>query len=206
MNSAVPYHLGFTAVALRPELARIVAEAYLASGDWKVARASVLSSNALQLKTPAGAQRAERELRQRLQTLTQRQLQILAESSADDRAAMAWLAVMKFSAFPFEFATEVLREKLASHDETLRPSDYEGFIEERTAGHPELAELAEATRTKIRTMLRRILLEAGLLTAGPLLGQVQRPVLSPDAVQAISSDDPRWLAGFLVPDSEINTV
>ena len=100
MNSAVPYHLGFTAVALRPELARIVAEAYLASGDWKVARASVLSSNALQLKTPAGAQRAERELRQRLQTLTQRQLQILAESSADDRAAMAWLAAAESSTTP----------------------------------------------------------------------------------------------------------
>jgi hypothetical protein len=204
MKSAVPYHLGFTAVSLRPELARIVAGAFVLFGDWEIARANVLAGNSLQAKTPAGAQRMERELRQRLKTLTPRQLHILAQSSVDERAAMAWLAVMKFSAFPFEFATDVLREKLASHDEILRRSDYESFIDERSAGHPELAGLAASTRRKIRSMLRRMLFEAGLLTQGPQLGHIQRPILSPDAEQAIRADDPRWLAGFLVPDSEIN--
>ena len=203
MNPAAPYYLGFTAVSLRPELARIVAEAFVVSGDWDVARASVLAGNALQSKSPASGLRVERELRQRLQTLTPAQLQLLAESSTDDRAAMGWLAMIKFSAFPMEFAADMLRDKLASHDEVLRPSDYENFIEERRAGHPELAGLAESTRIKIRNVLRRMLLEAGLLTEGPLLGQVQRPVLSPNAEQAICADDPQWLAGFLVPDSEI---
>jgi len=203
MNPAAPYYLGFTAVSLRPELARIVAEAFIVSGDWEAVRSSILAGNALQSRSPASGVRVERELRQRLQTLTPTQLQLLAESSADDRAAMAWLAMIKFSAFPLEFAADLLRDKLASHDEVLRPSDYENFIEERHASHPELAELAESTRVKIRNVLRRMLFEAGLLTEGPLLGHIERSVLSPNAQQAIIADDPQWLAGFLVPDSEI---
>ena len=205
MNSENPYYLGFTAVSLRPELARIVAEVFFASGDWDITRANVLSRNSLQFKSPLSARRVEGELRLRLKMLTSEQLHLLAASTADDRTAMAWLAVTKSSALHFEFAADVLRGKLALYDDTLRPSDYESFIEERSAGHPELAGLAESTRVKIRNVTRRMLLEAGLLTSGDFLGRVQRPVLSPDAVVAISSDDPRWLAGFLVPDSEIHS-
>lgn len=198
------YYLGFTAVSLRPELARVIAEAYLGLGSWTAARANVLAENTLQSKSPASAIRVERELRQRLQTLTPLQLQTLAYSAADDRAAMAWLAMMKFSAFPFEFAADALREKLWSHDEVLRPSDYEAFIEERSVSHPELAGLAVSTRTKVRRVLLRMMQEATILIDGPLLGRVQRPVLSPAVEGAIRADDPRWLAGFLVPDREIH--
>lgn len=203
-NQATPYYLGFTAVSLRPELSRIVAEAFLISNDWDAARSTVLSENSLQSKSPNSAIRIERELRQRLQTLTPNQLHILAHAAAADRAAMSWLSMIKFSAFPFEFAADLLRDKLEAHDPILRPSDYEGFVEDRSAGHPELAGLAESTRTKVRRVLLRMLLEAGILIDGPLLGKIQRPVLSPDAQHAIFTDDLRWLAGFLVPDIEID--
>lgn len=57
--------------SLRPELARIVAEHYLAAdGDWDAAKNLILSSNALQCRTTRSALRMERELRQRVNTLT----------------------------------------------------------------------------------------------------------------------------------------
>lgn len=198
------FNLGFIAVALRPDLARIVAEHYLASGDWALTKERLLSSNALQCRSASSAMRLERELRQRLGTLTQDQLILAARATAEDRAAIAWLAACKSIPFAFEFASDVLREKLACHDAGLRPSDYEAYFESQSASHPELARLTASSKNKVRQVLLRMLAEAGLLTTGAALGTIQRPALSPTVVRAITSDSPDWLAGFLVPDAEIH--
>ena len=47
-STSSTYNLSFIAASLRPELARIVAESYLATGDWNLAKERILSSNALQ--------------------------------------------------------------------------------------------------------------------------------------------------------------
>lgn len=201
--TAAPYNLSFTAASLRPELARIVAEHFLAVRDWEKSKERILSTNALQCRSASSAVRLERELRQRLGTLTDEQLTLLAQATAEDRAAMAWLAACKYASFVFEFAAEALRDKLAAHDPILRPSDYETYVEMKAVTHPELMRLSGSTKSKIRQVLLRMLLEAGLVGAGAALGMIQRPVLSPVARHAITSDDPRWLAGFLVPDHEI---
>jgi hypothetical protein len=201
--TAAPYNLGFTAASLRPELSRIIAEQYLAAGDWTAAKVRVISSNALQSRNALSSVRLERELRQRLQRLTDDQLRLLAEAPAEDRAAIAWLAAVKHIEFAFDFAAEVMRDKLASHDPVLRPSDYEDFVEAKSALHPELAQLKETSRKKIRQVLLRMLAEAGLLRAGAALGEIQRPVLSPAVTRVIQADSPRWFAAFLVPDAEI---
>ena len=61
------FNISFTAASLRPELARIVAEHYLAAGDWDLAKQRILSSNALQCRSAGSAVRLEREFRQRLE-------------------------------------------------------------------------------------------------------------------------------------------
>lgn len=203
MDSPSKYNFSFIAASLRPELARIVAECYLDAGDWTVVKKRILSSNSLQSRSPSSAVRMERELRQRLQTLTDNQIAILAQGTAEDRAAMAWLATLKHVAFAFDFATEVLREKLAMQDPVLRHSDYETYIESKSVSHPELAQLANSSKNKIRQILLLMLVEANLLGAGIALGTIHRPVLSPAVRLAITSDSPQWLAGFLVPDGEI---
>lgn len=210
LNSHSPYNLGFTAASLRPELARIVAESYRAEGDWEGAKHYVLSTNALQARSTSTAVRLEREFRQRLATLSDEQLTLLTDSPAEDRAAIAWLAAMKYSRFLFDFAAEVLRDKLSIHDPVLRPSDYERFVEAKMPEHPELAKLTPSSRSKIRRTLRRMLAEVGILEnssrSSDTLGTVIRPVLSPAVVQSIVADDRRWLAGFLVPTPEIKAL
>ncbi len=197
------YSLSFTAASLRPELMRIAAEIFLVSDGWEAAKERTLSTNALQCRTTGSSTRLERELRQRLQLLTQPQLTLLAKAPAEDRAAMAWLAVCKRSGFVFEFAAGVLREKLASHDPVLRPSDYETYVELQTVYHPQLSALTSSSKAKIRQVLFLMLGESALLSPGPEAGQIHRPVLSPPVLDVIRSDSPRWLAGFLVPDNEI---
>jgi hypothetical protein len=203
MDDPTSYNLSFTAASLRPELARIVAECYLAEGDWDLVKNRILITNALQSRSVSSAVRVERELRQRLATLTHDQIVLLAKATAEDRAAMAWLATFKHNAFVFDFAAELLRDKLAAHDPILRHSDYETFIDNRSASHPELARLTNSSRNKIRQVLLRMLAEAGLLGPGAGLGTIQRPVLSPAVLSVVISESPRLLAGFLVPDTEI---
>ena len=199
------FNLSFTAASLRPELARIVAEHYLAAGDWDLARERILSSNALQCRSATSAIRLEREFRQRLRTMTHDQLILVAQATAEDRAAIGWLAVCKHIRFAFEFAAEVLREKLSAHDPVLRHSDYESYVENKSLSHPGITRLAPSSKEKVRQILLQMLTEAGLLATGTALGTIQRPALSPTILHAITSDCPDWLAGFLVPDAEISS-
>src|ERR1017187_2269218 len=200
-----PYSFGFMAASLRPELARIVAESYLRAGDWQLAKTSILLSNALQSRNARTTIRMERELRQRLGTLTQTQLKLLVEATAEDRDAIAWLAAVKHNPYIFGFAAEVLREKLAAHDPILRRSDYETYADHECALHPELARLTALSRNKVRQILLRMLSESGILIGGPDLGMIRRPAISPIITSAVTSDNPRWLAAFLVPDTEIGS-
>jgi len=135
------YNLSFTAASLRPELARIVAEFYLKVSNWDLVRDHVLRSNALQCRSTSSAIRLERELRRRLGKLTETELVILAGENADDRAAIAWLATLKHTQLAFDFAAEVLREKLAMQDRVLRRSDYEAFVDSKSLIHPSLNRL-----------------------------------------------------------------
>lgn len=197
------YKLSFTAASLRPELARILADHYLELGDWNLAKDRALSANALQCRSTGSAIRLERELRQRLETLTIDQITLLAQATAEDRAAIAWLSTCKHIRFAFEFAAEVLRDKLTAHDPVLRHSDYESYTENKALDHPELDHLTTSSKNKIRQVLLRMLIEAGLLVKGASLGTIQRPTLSPAVMRVILADSPSWLAGFLVPDTEI---
>lgn len=197
------YNLSFTAASLRSELARIVAETYLMVGDWSLVKERILSTNALQCRSASSAVRMESEMRQRLETLTRDQLTFLAHATAEDRNAIAWLSVCKRTLFAFEFAAEVLRDKLAAHDLILRPSDYETYVEHKSLAHPELSRLTPSSKYKIRQVLLKMLTEVGMLVS-VRDGTIQRPALSPSVVGLIAADNPRWLAAFLVPDLEIS--
>lgn len=198
------YNLSFTGASLRPELARIVAEHYLKAGDWDQAKHQVRETNALQCRTKLSLKTLETELRLRLSTLTPKQMVLLVNGTADERTAMAWLAALKRIRYAFDFATEVLRGKLEAQDPILRPSDYETFLTSKTAAHPELLELAESSKAKIRQVLYSMLKEAGLIGGGRSGRPIHRPVLTPPAIEAVIEDDSTWMAGYLVPDDEIS--
>ena len=199
VKAELHYNLSFTTASLRPELARIVAEYFLRLRDWATTKAELRADNALQCRSANAKRNVEREMRTRVQLLTDAQLRILAAAPADDRSAMAWLAMCKRSGFVMDFAVEVLCPKLAAHDPELRRSDYEAFFEGKCPTHPELVALTVESRAKIRQSLLRMLVEAGLLIKGKPIGKLQRPVLSPQVVRAIEADSPSWFAGLLVP-------
>ena len=199
----VPYRLSFTSLSLRPELARIAAEAYLACGTWAGARQQVLANNAFQSRSKASLQRMEGEIRTRLKCLTHDQIAILAEGTSEERAAMAWLAAIKYATLIKEFAADVLRSKLADFDPILRPSDYDNFIASRLPSHPELGELTESSSRKIRNVLLLMLTEAGMIREENRERRIIRPILTQRVIDSIVADDAQFLVGFLWTAEEI---
>jgi len=193
----------FIATSLRPELARVIAEAYLRTGSWESAKTGVLASNALQTRCRGSAIRMERELRQRLMRLTPAGIALAANGNVDERTAIAWLAALKSSSYILAFASEVLRGKISSLDPVLRGSDYEAFFGNQSAIHPEILDLTPASRTKVRTMVLTMVREAGIGERQGRELRIQRPVLPQSVYAAICDDSSSWLAGFLVPDGEI---
>jgi hypothetical protein len=204
-NSEHKYGFTFTAASLRPELLAIVGERYLQTGSWEETKKAILASNELQCRTASSGVRLERELRQRLQRLIDSQIQLLVDSGSDVRNSLAWLAAVKQSLFLFEFAADVLREKVERHDTVLRESDYRRFIDEKTALHPELLDLTESTSAKVRRVLLTMLREASILEKGEEIGLIRRPVIPMSVEDSIRKDNPAWLAAFLVPEGEIQT-
>lgn len=197
------YNFSFLAVSLRPEQSRIIAEAYLAEGDWNTAKIRVLASNALQCRGLSTSIRTERELRQRLGTLTHEQLDLLTSVTSEDRIAISWLAAIKYIHFAFDFVVEVLRDKLSLRDPILRYSDYETYVEIKSISHPELTKLSVSSKNKVRQTLFNMLTEAGLLHLQRNTVTITRPVLSLSVRNVILLDNSRWLAGFLFTDDEI---
>ena len=196
------YCLSFTAASLRPELASVVAQVHLEQGDWGKTKVAVLERNALQARSASTAKRLESELRQRLQTLSPSQLELLARGSSDERNAMAWLAVLKRIEIALDLTREVLAMKLSSLDPVLRRSDMAGFYEACERAHPEVAALSPSSQQKIRSTLLHMLRDAGMLAGkagkGGTLGTVQRPLLSPKAHGLVKEEDPALLGGFLL--------
>jgi hypothetical protein len=199
-----PYSFGFTAASLRPELLLIMVEAFFKAGSWEATKAMVLEQNALQCRSASSCQRMERELRPRLQTLSQRQLELFVSSGGDTRICLAWLAAVRHSGFLFEFASELLRPKHEDHDAVLRESDYRRFIESKVASHPELSQLSPMTSGKVRRVLFAMLREVGILKPGEAIGSLHRPVVPQEVLDTLRGDDAPDLAAFLVPDEEIN--
>jgi hypothetical protein len=193
-------------VSLRPALARIAADAYLACGTWAGARLKVLADNTFQSRTKTSLQRMEREIRTRLELLTKKQIALLAEGTSEERAAMAWLAAIKYAALVREFAADVLRSKLADFDSVLRPSDYSNFIAARLPSHPELAELTESSSKKVRNVLLLMLTEAGLIREESGERRITRPVQTQRVIHSIVADDAQLLVGFLWTDDEIAAI
>jgi hypothetical protein len=109
-------------------------------------------------------QRTFQELAPRLQQLTAEQLELLVEGNHQEQKQILWFAVCSRYAYIREFAIEVVHEKYQSLDYELTEFNYDAFFNRKADWHDELDRLRETTKTKIKTVLFRMLREAGLIS------------------------------------------
>lgn len=156
--------LSFTTMALGLNEFRLLVQQYQDRRDWTEVLANVSAQNLLQRRSATGTKRVFREIRQRIEQLSEETLSDFLEASPEDQRSIAFLAICKCYRFIFDFVRLVLRDKLIVFDFVLLDEDFAGFWNRMAVDHPELDERSESTRKKIRQVTLRILAEAGLLS------------------------------------------
>jgi len=179
------YILSFTGASLSISESIKITEVYLRLRNWEAVKSDVKGANLIQARTLSSVQRVYQELHPRLAQLSLEQLELLVDGNPQEQKHLLWFAVCKRYEYIQEFASEVVREKFLRLDFQLNEFDYDVFYNRKADWHPELDELKDTTRQKMKTRIFRMLLEAELITPdnciiSATLSQRIKDVLSPD--------------------------
>lgn len=189
------YSLSFTAASLRIYDTFLVGEA-MAGENYRVVDEEIGNGK------PATGKRIRVELLKRLKTLTLDQLSFLLEAGLDEARKMAFISVCKTYPFVYEFAVEVLREKMFQLDYQITEGDYFAFYNRKKESHPELEEISDHSKDKIRQVLFKILEEAKIID-NTKSKNIQPQFLSTEFQTLLQEDDPDLLRVFFLTDQEI---
>jgi hypothetical protein len=162
----------------------------------------VIEENTLQRNTIATRKREFSEIKKRLQTLTSNELHYFATSSSEEAKQLAMLSCFKLYRLIYEFAAEVLQEKILLFDMRILDSDYNSFLESKKVSSQKLATISETTQNKIKQVMFKIFEQANFIDSVKTKN-IQRPHLSHEVIKLILEDDPLLLRAFLMRDSEI---
>lgn len=163
-DASSQYSLSFTTGGLLTREAGLIAPLYLRNQDWQAVRRTITEDNLLQVRTISSRTRITREAIQRLSVLNDSEIELLVEASPTERCHLMWVAACRRYELIGDFAEEVLRERFLLMTPTLSFDDFDRFITGKSLWHPELDDLKNSTRAKLRQNLFRMLREAGLLT------------------------------------------
>ena len=197
------YRLSFSTGGLFLQESLILCQEFFVQESWEGVKREVFARNLLQSKRRTSSQRSVQEIIERMKRLDARELEFFLEGSEDERKSLLWLAICRHYRLIQEFAIEVVREHYLSFRHDLVYEDFDYFLHRKSELNPELEELTESTRSKLRQVLFRILREAGLISSSNV---IQRPFLSPRFVDLIRESDLSELRFFPLLDRDIERV
>jgi len=191
--------LSFTVGGLLYHESIVLADAYAERRNWAHAIEQVESQNLMQSRTASTAVRKLREVRQRLQGLSEDQLRLLAHGSRSDQRLLLWLACCRRYQLIREFAIEVVRSKFLQLDLLITLADIDRFVEIKCVWYEEIEKLSESTRQKLQTVMMRMLRESELVTSE---GVIVSPMISDELLRAIVAESPESLTVFPIADDD----
>jgi len=200
LSGAKSYPISFTVGGLFYREATKAAELRQGLPNWDAVRELLVSNNLLQARTPSSLRRVVRELVQRLQGLTEAEIQLLVHGLRPEQNQVLWLAVCKQYPFIRQFAVEVVREKYLRLDLEVTYRDFDTFYNGKAEWNETLQNAKASTRKKLRQVLFRMLLEAELISGTNLILPM---VLTPKVAKAIAMDDPAYFPCFPMTDADI---
>jgi hypothetical protein len=159
------YQLSFTfGGLLYPETA-IIARRYREFPDWDALKMEASKGALLRKARESSRNRYFREIKARLCQAWPFEIDLLATEAPSARYA-AFALCARYYQMVGDFVREIIREKVAMREDTLGFSDYYHFLESKKHIHPELDELSETTRAKLRQVTFRMLSEGLILEKG----------------------------------------
>lgn len=187
------YALSFTSGALLTTEAALVAPVYLSEHDWASTRRQVRDGNLLQSRVARSAKVVLGTLIPRLQLLNDAELQIVADGTSTERGHVMWAAACRCYGLVGEFAEEVLRERFLTLAGTVSYEEYDSFYRAKAMWHDELDEITDLSYKKLRQVLFRMMVEAGLLTKQ---GRIEPALLSSRVADCLNQRTPSDIRFF----------
>jgi len=155
------YKLSFVAGGLLlPETAAITSR-YLEQPDWEAIRREVEAGQLLRTTRSSSRLRYFLEIRRRFRVASSFEPAFLAGEIQVSRLAN-FAICCRYYQFLGDFIVEVVRDKLCVGDRTLGNVDFYSFFEQKIKERPELERISDSTRVKVKTVLFRMLSEAGI--------------------------------------------
>ena len=161
--SGEKYTLSFTTGAALIRESILVAELYVALGNWTDVRFRVLAENSFQSRTISTLKKLYGEVSKRLKHLTDEQLIMLASASEEEVRALVWLAICRQYKFIYEFSIQVIFKHYETAQFLLAHGDFDAFFNEKAEWHDNLDAVTRNTKAKARQVLFKMLTECGLL-------------------------------------------
>jgi hypothetical protein len=203
LNHTEKYNFSFTAGGLLYLEAVKVAELYKREPNWDVVRRKALETNLLQTRTFSTSERVCREICLRLELLSKDELEILINGTRQEQLNVLWIAICRKHRFVYDFAVGVIREKYLHLNIELRHEDYDAFFNAKADWHPELEELSDSTRGKIRQVVFKMLREAEVISKNNIINS---DMLTPRLVKTIARHSMSDLSIFPASDAEIKAL
>lgn len=153
------FRLSFTAASLfLSDMALLAHSVIAAEGDWNQLTGELLSRN-----RQKSNKRELTELVLRLKTLSNEELELLAFGNLEDQKQISLIAFGRTYTFFRFFLLEVVLRKLDALDHQLSDMDYWTYFSSKELTHPELTELAETTREKLRQVMFKVMEQGGMI-------------------------------------------
>jgi hypothetical protein len=143
-----------------------------------------------------------REIKKRLELLTQTQLKLLTDGDFITQKQIGFLGICKLYQFIRDFTVEVTREKSLTFDYQLIEGDFNSFINQKQDLHPELEAFSPSTLKKAKQVMYLILAQAGIIDDSQAKN-IQPQLVEKELIDAVIEDEPEYLKIYLLPDLDI---
>jgi hypothetical protein len=138
-------------------------EIYFENKDWKKAKKIAVENNILQSNKISTCQRVITELYSRLKLLNSAELNFLKQETGREQLLILWLAFCRKYSFVYQFAAELIHNRVQNFNAQLDLIDFDLFFETMSLQYPQLESIPESRKNKLRQVLFRTLKEAEIL-------------------------------------------
>lgn len=190
------YNAELSAGSLMPLESRRIAALLLThptSEQWEIA---LKSDNLLQKKTMATARRQARLIRNRLDTIDDAGLELIANGNQEVAMQMLLVATIKHSQLLGDFLRTVYWERLRGLESNLAAKDWEAFLIECNHRDEAVSSWSDSTKAKLFQVLVRVLAEAKYLESTRSMKLTPQSV-HPDVVRYLKARDESKLLALL---------
>lgn len=194
MGSKSKYRFSFTAASLM--LSELINYArILTENNFSIDSLVADSLNKEKAKTN---KREFAELKIRIATLSNEEIQLLVESDLSTQKLIAYLACCRAYSYIRDFVAEVILEKVSIFDLQITDRDYNSFFSKKCVDHDELEILADTTKAKIKQVVFKVLEQAGMID-NVKTRNIIRPIVDVRFENILKKNKPGDLALLLIP-------